>query len=107
MAANTPITNITKQAQNNLIEYYKTCRTNVQSTWDMRNRMQQIDKIYQRELDYTQEQIKARAANRAGDPTKYQNVIVPVVLPAVESAVTYQSSVFLTGIPLFLSLIHI
>lgn len=101
MAANTPITNITKQAQNNLIEYYKTCRTNVQSTWDMRNRMQQIDKIYQRELDYTQEQIKARAANRAGDPTKYQNVIVPVVLPAVESAVTYQSSVFLTGIPLF------
>jgi hypothetical protein len=36
-----------------------------------------------------------------GDATKFQNITVPVILPQVEAAVTYQSSVFLTGQPLF------
>ena len=37
--------------------------------------------------------IKAKLANSMGDSSKFQNVTVPVVLPQVESAVTYQSSV--------------
>lgn len=101
MAANTPVVNISTQAQENLRTYFRTCLNNVISTWNLRYRMRQIDLVYQRELDYTEEQLRAKTANRAGDPTKFQNVTVPIVLPAVESAVTYQSSVFLTGIPLF------
>lgn len=63
--------------------------------------MRQRDLSYIRENDWTQEGWRAKLANRYGDPTKFQNVTVPVVMPQVEAAVTYQSSVFLTGSPIF------
>jgi hypothetical protein len=63
--------------------------------------MRQTDLAYQREIDFTDEQMKAKISNRYGDPTKFQNITVPVVMPQVEAAVTYQSSVFLTGTPIF------
>ncbi len=63
--------------------------------------MLSIDKLYMRELDRTMQDAKAKLANATGDPTKYQNIIVPLVLSSVEAAVTYQTSVFLTGVPLF------
>lgn len=63
--------------------------------------MLSIDKLYMRELDRTMQDAKAKMANASGDPTKYQNIIVPLVLSSVEAAVTYQTSVFLTGVPLF------
>jgi hypothetical protein len=74
-------------------------RTDLQTQF--RQRCIYIDRQYQREVDRTEEQRKAKIANRAGDPTKFQNVIVPVVAPQVESAVVYQASVFLTGTPIF------
>ena len=67
----------------------------------MRDQMLALDKLYMREMDRTLEQAQARSANISGDPTKFQNITVPLVLQAVESAVTYQTSVFLTGVPLF------
>lgn len=100
MAGNLMI-NVNQQAQDALVQFYRQSFNTVNSIWDLRERMRQIDMIYNRERDYTEEQLRARTANRAGDPTKFQNIQVPVVLPAVETAVTYQSSVFLTGIPLF------
>ena len=100
MAGNLAI-NINNIAQEAIVDYFRSCSTTLRSTWSVRERMRAIDLIYQREADFTEEQLRARTANRAGDPTKYQNITVPVVLPAVETAVTYQSSVFLTGIPLF------
>jgi hypothetical protein len=63
--------------------------------------MRQIDLAYIRENDFTQENLRAKAANKYGDPTRFQNITVPVVMPMVEAAVTYQSSVFLTGHPIF------
>jgi hypothetical protein len=66
----------------------------------LRSRMQQIDKLYQRELDTSEEHLRAKAANEAGDSKRFQNITVPVVAPQVETAVTYQASVFLTGYPL-------
>ena len=92
---------ISEKSQGSVIDFYRNCHSTLQQTWNMRERMRKIDQIYQRELDYTEEQLRAQLANRSGDPTKFQNITVPVVLPAVETAVTYQSSVFLTGIPLF------
>jgi hypothetical protein len=63
--------------------------------------MRQIDLSYIRENDFSQENVRARSANKYGDPTRFQNITVPVVMPMVEAAVTYQSSVFLTGHPIF------
>jgi hypothetical protein len=63
--------------------------------------MQQMDLAYMREQDLTKENAQAKRANTYGDKTKFQNITVPVVLPQVEAAVTYQASVFLTGTPIF------
>jgi len=59
------------------------------------------DKVYQRQLDITQEHIKSALANKRGDARKLQNMTVPIVMPQVESATAYQASVFLTSSPIF------
>lgn len=68
---------------------------------NLRARMEVVDKAYQREVDLSKEHTRAQEANRAGDSSRFQNITVPVVMPQVETAVTYQASVFLTGQPLF------
>ena len=70
-------------------------------SWNVREKMRQVDLTYIREADWTKEHRRAQLANRYGDSSRFQNVTVPVVMPQVEAAVTYQSSVFLTGTPLF------
>jgi hypothetical protein len=100
MASNTPII-LKADAQEKIIQLYRACATNFLGTWNIRDQLLEADRLYMRERDMTAEQAKAVVANRAGDPTKFQNIQVPVVMNSVESAVTYQSSVFLTGSPLF------
>jgi len=100
MASNTP-TLVPKKSQEGIVEYIKTAYNSLNSQWDMRSKLLQMDLAYMREQDTSKEQTQARNANKYGDKTKFQNVTVPVVLPQVEAAVTYQSSVFLTGHPLF------
>lgn len=100
MASNTP-TIVPKKAQAGITEYVKTAYTSMYSTWDLRSKMEALDKAYMREQDLSKENSQAKKANAYGDKTKFQNITVPVVLPQVEAAVTYQSSVFLTGTPIF------
>lgn len=88
------------RSQQGLVEFFKQCNT-VSRDGTMRENMESIDRAYQREVDLTKEHTRAKLANRYGDPTKFQNITVPIILPQVEAAVTYQSSVFLTGQPLF------
>lgn len=71
------------------------------NSFNMRERMQQIDREYQREVDYTKATQRAEAAARAGDNTKMQNVTIPVVMPQVESMLTYLCEIFLSSYPLF------
>lgn len=101
MAASTP-TPLGKNSQEAFIKYYNVAMDlqNQQRT-NLRTRFELIDKEYQREMDQSLETQRAKAANRAGDSDRYQNITVPVVMPQVETAVTYQASVFLTGSPLF------
>lgn len=68
--------------------------------------MRQIDLAYIREQDWTVESRRAKLANRYGDATKFQDITVPVVMPQVEAAVAFQSSVFLAGLPIFESVAH-
>lgn len=97
---NTPVL-LSTASQQGILEYSKLCLQQFNQQWNLRERMQEIDRAYAREMDLTEENYKAKMANRMGDKNRFQNVTIPIVLPQVESAVTYQASVFLTGVPLF------
>lgn len=63
--------------------------------------MRDVDLAYLRQVDWTKENIRAKILNNLGDPTKLQNVIIPLVAPQVASAVAYQAAVFLSPTPIF------
>ena len=56
---------------NNMVDLYAT-------SYNIRDQLIQRDLAYYREADQTPEQLKAKAANRAGDAKKIQNITVPV-----------------------------
>jgi len=92
---------LNKESQQQVISYLKS-RVNIFDSFSsLRDEMEKRDMAYQRERDLTPEQLQAAVANRRGDFSKIKNFEVPVVYPQVESAVTYQTSVFLQGTPLF------
>lgn len=92
-----------KKAQGCVIDFTRNCQNLMNSNWNIRDSFRQIDLAYMRETDCTEEGWKARQAVEAGDASKFRNITIPVILPQVESAVTYQQSVFLTGYPIFSS----
>jgi len=97
---NTPML-VSKKSQEALIQYHNQCYMQQQSQWNIREQMRKIDLAYIREEDQSDIHVQSKLSNRRGDPSKIQNVTVPVVMPLVEASVTYQSSVFLTGHPIF------
>ena len=100
MATNTPML-LTQSAQDGIIAFQKQAYNMLGASWNIREQMRQVDLAYMREKDQTAETQKAKLANKYGDANKFQNITIPVVLPTIESAVTYQSSVFLSGNPIF------
>lgn len=90
-----------QKSQEMLLEFYKQCSSINNQQWNVRSQMEEIDRQYQREVDWTEQQYKAKRANRMGNADKFQNITLPVIMPQVESALTYQQSVFLTGYPIF------
>jgi hypothetical protein len=90
-----------KASQDCIIDFGRSTINLYVSQWNIRSSMRAIDLAYMRETDQTEEQWKAKKANQLGDPTKFQNITLPVIQPQVENAVTYQQSVFLTGYPMF------
>lgn len=73
----------------------------LENQFSIRGVLQWIDRVYQREMDWTVENLRARWANAAGDSTKFQNLQFPIVMPQVESTLGYLMNVFLTGYPIF------
>lgn len=100
MAANTPML-LSKKSQEAIIMYLQQCYNQYTVLWNLRERMLLVDRQYAREMDLTTENARAKTANTYGDANRFQNIELPVVMPQVEAAVTYQTSVFLTGTPLF------
>lgn len=98
--SNTPMI-LSKSAQAGLLQFQRQCYSLLNQQWNIREQMRLIDLAYMREKDTTEENIRAKIANRYGDVTRYQNLTIPVIKPLVEAAVDYQTSVFLTGVPLF------
>lgn len=99
MAASTPLL-LGQKSQDALVVFNRECYTMLRKQWNIRAQMRNVDLAVAREVDYTDEHRKAQRANKLGDPTKFQNVTVPICSPQVEAAVTYQASVFLSGTPI-------
>ena len=89
------------KSQEGILAFYRQCYSLLNQQWNIRDQLRNIDLAYMRETDLTSEQAKAKRANLRGDSTKFQNITLPVILPQVEAAVTYQQSVFLSGYPIF------
>ena len=100
MTPNTPIS-LSRTAQEGLLQFHRQCYSLLNQQWNIREQLRAVDLAYMREKDWTDDHKTAQIANKYGDSSKFQNVTVPVVKPLVESAVTYQTSVFLTGNPIF------
>jgi len=101
MANKTPFV-LTQESHDAFIAYYKEavtlCKDKVSS---QRTRFEAIDREYQRENDKSDKHTQAKQQNKAGNPDPISNITIPIVKPQVEAAVVYQSSVFLTGVPIF------
>lgn len=101
MASSTAILNLKKESQQAIIAYAKTARSRYQYFYNIRNILEMVDRHYYREYAWTVEQQRARLANKVGDTSKFQDITIPIVYPQVEAFVTYQSSVYLAGNPIF------
>lgn len=90
-----------KKISASIVDFCKRAQQFVYSQFSIRDTLEYIDREYQRENDMTDEQWKAKLAVRAGDKTKRTNIGVPIVMPQVETALSYMHEIFLTGYPIF------
>lgn len=96
------INTLNLQQRRELLMYARDCADRAGSALsDFRSLLRYRDRAYQRQLDTTDEHIKAVRANMGGDARKLQNMTVPIVMPQIESAVAYQAGVYLTSHPIF------
>lgn len=100
MATATQI-NILPEQERQICIYAQKAHELLMNQFSLRNNLENIDRYYAREDDWTEEQVRARIANKVGDKKKLQNVTVPIVYPQVRAALGYLGNVFLTGYPLF------
>lgn len=92
---------ILPDSQQSFVRYANEAMRVASTNYNLRTRMEQIDRVYQRETDYTTAHRRAQAANRLGDSSKMQNIVLPVVMPQVEAMLSELSSIFLTSYPMF------
>lgn len=92
---------LTEDQERGIIQFAKRGQEILYSSIQLRAAMEEVDKQYQREKNWTEAELRARIANRVGDASKIQDVTVPVVMPQVESCMTYLTNAFLTGYPVF------
>jgi hypothetical protein len=93
--------NPSTKSQESLLSFLTSAKRQAISSYNIQDVMINIDKLYARETDRTNENRQAKLANKVGDSSKFQNITVPIIATQTESAVTYQTSVFLTGQPIF------
>jgi hypothetical protein len=92
---------LTSKSQEAILQYHRLAYAQLNMQWNLRAQFERIDREVQRENDRTTTQKDAKRANAYGEKDKLQDLTIPVLLPQLTAAVTYQASVFLTGEPLF------
>lgn len=99
--ANPDVLVVNEKSQLLLIQYITACYSLRDEGWQLRARLEDADRAYMREADFSEEQRKAMIANKAGDKTKLQNIQVPMVLESVESTTAFLTNLYLTDYPMF------
>ena len=97
----TTLISLNKQQEEQIIKYAAMSQVTLTNQYSMRWNMEQLDREYMRENDWTPDQIKSRIANKGGDATRFQDLTVPIIMPQVQAALGYMVNVFLTGYPIF------
>lgn len=92
---------LNKDSERAVLTYASSAHSMLLSQMSLRSNLETIDRAYMREADYTEEELRAKIANRMGDKKKFQNITVPIVMPQVQAALGYMTNVFLTGYPIF------
>lgn len=92
---------IDDKAQQALLHYMKGAFAIRDEGFNLRDRLETIDRAYILENDFTEEQQKAKRANKNNDPTKLQNMKVPMMMESIEATVSFLTSVYLTDYPIF------
>lgn len=92
---------ISEESQACVVQYLLNCQGIYNTSYNIRSQLEQRDRAYYREQDWTKINDRAKSANQTGDQSKMQNVTIPVVMPQVESALSYLTDVFLSGYPIF------
>lgn len=90
-----------EKSQESLLQYITACYQIRDEGWQLRQRLEDADRAYMRESDFSDEQNKASIANRAGDKTKLQNMQVPMVMESIENTAGFLSNVYCTDYPMF------
>lgn len=98
--AATPIL-LNTYSQGALLKYVQNAIAFMSTNNNMRDSLLLRDRVYQREMDWTKENLRARAENRQGQANKIANVTMPVVMPQVEAAHGYLVDTFLSSTPVF------
>jgi hypothetical protein len=101
MAQNNDILKISDDSQEKMVHYINACYQVRDEGFQLRQRLEEVDRAYMRESDFSSEQQKAQIANQKGDKTKIQNLQVPMVMEDVENTVGFLTNVFLTDYPMF------
>lgn len=92
---------IPEKSQAAVIQYLNSAIDLFATSYNIRSQMELRDRAYYRTNDVSDANLRAKAANQSGDPSKIQNVVVPVVMPQVETALAELQDIFLTGYPIF------
>lgn len=102
MASITTPMALTRPQQQGFLQYFQHITESFKTCWDFRTSLEIRDRAYQREVSFSGVHQDAKNANRyAGNVTKLQELIVPVVMPQIESNVAYLAGVFCTDFPMF------
>lgn len=101
MATNNTPMSLSVYSQRSLLKMTDSIFANIGYNMNFRSRLLEQDRIYAREIDWSDPQNRALLANRLGDPSKMQNVQIPVVGPQVDSATAFFAEMFLSSYPVF------
>ena len=69
-----------KKAQEAIVAFYKECLSTVTKQYTLRDMLRRVDLAYMRELDRSEDTVKTALVESRGDPTKFRNMILPVIM---------------------------
>ena len=101
MASSQVVLKISNNSQDAIVSYTKALTSRFKSQYDIKTKLETIDKDVARENDKTIDKLRANLANMLGDANRIQNITVPIIKDQVDSWVGYMTEVFCSSTPLF------